>query len=394
MKPIFNSLGSNYNLKFTLSALTNYLKVSFQAPSSLKNYLESKFSGTAYLTYKGRDAIELALKALNIGSKNSVLTQAFTCYAVEEGITRTGATPVFVDLAKNQLNPSIKNLNNAFKTAKNPKAVIIQHTLGYPADIKKIKSWCLKHKLYLIEDLAQSYGATDKNNQILGTHADAIILSFGRDKIIDAISGGAAIIKTKHQHLPITKKSPRHIAKYEALYPLITLLIRSTYPVGKLLHLLLKKTQIFASPITSPTTTISSIHPAAAALALYQIKHLDQQLSHRQQISCLYQQSLKSLSLTTITQINRAANLRFPIKVNHPKQLIGCLQKQNIFISDRWYRAPVDCGSFNLPTKYQSDSCPNAEKLSSQIINLPTHINISKQKAFRLTKTVQLCLDQ
>src|SRR5258708_9097790 len=96
----------------------------------------------AFLFYKGRDAIEFALRVLEIGKEDVVLTQAFTCHAIEEAIVRAGTVPTFVDLAEGEMNPSVQTIQNAVKEKKIdiPKALIIQHTLGVPANIKEVQA--------------------------------------------------------------------------------------------------------------------------------------------------------------------------------------------------------------------------------------------------------------
>ena len=70
---------------------------------------------------------------------------------------------------------------------------MIQHTFGLPANINKISAICKEHGLTLIEDCAHCLGA-EYNRQKLGTFGKASFFSFGRDKIISSVSGGAVSI--------------------------------------------------------------------------------------------------------------------------------------------------------------------------------------------------------
>ena len=169
------------------------LRVSLKTKILLRERLEKDWSSQVILTAKGRDAIELALKNLNLKAGDQVLTQAFSCVALEQAIQRAGFDPVFVDCAPGKLNFSVPQLKQALKQAHQAKAVIVQHSLGYPAEIAQIKQFCSKQDLVLIEDLAQAYGAKDLQREPLGTDADCLVLSFGKDKILDAVQGGAVI---------------------------------------------------------------------------------------------------------------------------------------------------------------------------------------------------------
>lgn len=178
---IFNSLGSNYDFKFVLKALFS------RREGDLKKFLESKYQGKVTLTYKGRDALELALA--DLPKESLVGINGFTCFAVYEAIKKAGHQALYLDIEKGELNFSADTL----KRAVNVKAVIIQNTLGYPCDIEKIAQICQENKIILIEDLAHSVGTRYKNGVEAGMIGDYVALSFSQDKMIDAVSGGALI---------------------------------------------------------------------------------------------------------------------------------------------------------------------------------------------------------
>lgn len=409
MKPIFNSLGSNYDFRYVVTALATLITPVDKYTSILTSKLSQLFEGEVTLTYKGRDAIELALKKLGVTKGDQVLTQAFTCHAIEEAIVRTGAKPVFVDLESGVetirelfLQPSIKTLEESINHSQHPKALIIQNTLGFSADIKNIALWCKKNNLYLIEDLAQSFGATDIDGNKLGKYADAIILSFGRDKIIDAISGGACIVKNSFNSNIMHKQSSNSVSvEYNSvsfliiirdmLYPLFTWIIRKTHNIliGKIIQRILVNTKLISNPIQSPTNSIKLLTGHYAKLALIQLNKLDKQLDHRRKIAKIYQKKIKSTSLKVAPQeISHATNLRYPLFIDHPNKLISFLKNHNIHIADRWYRKPVDFGKLNKKTSYREGQCPNAEEFSKHIINLPTHQEITEEDVLRISKLV------
>src|SRR3990172_2798753 len=152
------SLGAHYSTRFVLTSVGLWWQTllglqATQASVRLKTKLEQLFDGQAALVYKGRDAIELVLRAYGLTHPSSVvLTQAFTCFAIEEAIVRAGATPHYADIGKNQLNLTVKALEHAYSQIKKPhtvKAVIVQHSLGHPAEIEQIRLWCDKHQLLL-----------------------------------------------------------------------------------------------------------------------------------------------------------------------------------------------------------------------------------------------------
>ena len=393
MKPIFNSLGSNYSFGFALKAVGLLFMPNIGAQSALRQELGKRFGGEVHLLYKGRDAIQCALEGLGIGRGDEVLTQALTCYAIEEAILRAGAVPVFVDIEKNYLNLSVATLRQAYGRARAPRAVIVQNTLGVPADIENIRKWCNENKLLLIEDLAQSVGAISRERKILGSYGDAVVLSFGRDKIIDAVSGGAVIFRQPISHkLKINGKVGAGTIIKDMIYPALTWKIRKTHEwlLGRIILRLFRNIGLMTSAVASPTKTAAPMPAAHARLALHSLRMLDKNLEHRREISRLYWEKLnkKDNILADIETLERGANLRVALSVEDPDGLVKQLARKGIYLADRWYRSPVDRGSLPVESTYQPETCPNAEELSQHIINLPTHRSIDTKDAGHLAQLI------
>ena len=114
----------------------------------------------------GTDALQIALMALNIGPGDEVITTAFTYIATGEVIAQVGATPVFVDIdpVTYNIDPSKVEAAITNKT----KAIIPVSLYGQCADFDEINSIAEKHNLAVIEDGAQSFGATYKGKRSCG----------------------------------------------------------------------------------------------------------------------------------------------------------------------------------------------------------------------------------
>ena len=131
----------------------------------------------------GTDALHLAVEALGIGDGDEVITTPFTFFATAEAVIYTGATPVFVDI-----DPETMNIDPAQIEAKitdNTKAIIPVHIFGHPADMDKIMAIAKKHKLHVIEDCAQSFGAAI-NGRKTGSFGDVGCFSFYPSKNLGA----------------------------------------------------------------------------------------------------------------------------------------------------------------------------------------------------------------
>lgn len=410
MSSIFNSLGSNYSLGFVMLALKQMFLIGEGVEKNPKNslsrlhsYLNMTYGGTSYLFYKGRDAIEFSLKILlNDDSNGKVLTQAFSCYAVEEGIQRAGMTPVYVDIDDSSTNMSVETLKKAFLLNMDSKAVLVQHSLGIPADIIEIKKWCLKNKLILIEDLAQAIGANDNTGKALGAHADAVVFSFGRDKIVDGISGGAVVFKNltikqigKIESIRNSefKKLSNSIYLVDMLYPFITFIGRKTHDfyLGKIILKIARLSGLIKSPTVSKTFELTEMRSGYATLILNSLQRLDEELLHRKKIANLYLNEISNKKIGLINSeknVTNGSNLRFSITIDTVNELILAFKNSNIYLSDRWYRTAVDCGKQVCNTKYKYGSAVNAEKLSKEILNLPTHTNVSTLEAKKIIEVL------
>lgn len=416
MSLIFNSLGSNYSFKFVKLALKQLVwwGDAASAQRRLHRQLRQRFErNNSYLTYKGRDAIELALKGLGIQTGDAVITQAFSCHAIEQAILRAGAEVVFVDLDPATFNPSLKLLQKKVRSQPNVKAIIIQHTLGQPADISSIAEWCQAQKIWLIEDLAQAIGGSDpQTHRQLGSFGDATVLSFGRDKIVDAVSGGAVLFLDKHykkarQNLAqvVFERVPWWVQMRDLLYPSVTWKVRNTYrwQLGKLIHRFAKLVKLEVSPVGSPLTKAAPLPARYAELVLFQLSQLEQQVTHRRAIARLYHEQLgqnlpnwtingEASPISQVTQestLENATHQRYLLAVSEPDNLIKFVQQKGIYISDRWYRQPVDAGSLPFSSSYVAGSCPVAERLATMMVNLPTHRFINLQDVATITEAVK-----
>ena len=166
-------LGENVN-KFE-EELADYVGIKYAAALS---------SGTA--------AIHMAFKALDVKKDDIVFCSDLTFSATANPIIYQNATPVFIDSEKDTWNMDPKALEKAFEKYPNPKAVIAVHLYGTPAKIDEIKAICDKHNVPLVEDAAESLGATYKNKQT-GTFGKYGVYSFNGNKIITTSGGGMLV---------------------------------------------------------------------------------------------------------------------------------------------------------------------------------------------------------
>jgi len=161
-----------------------------------KKISEFTASKGALAVSSGTSAIHLALKILNIGEGDTVLASTFTFIGSVSPVTFEKGVPIFIDssldswnLDPELLDSSIKSL---IKRGSHPKALILTHLYGQPAQVDIIRDICRNYDIFLIEDAAESLGAT-LNGKHTGTFGDIGIYSFNGNKIITTSGGGAMV---------------------------------------------------------------------------------------------------------------------------------------------------------------------------------------------------------
>lgn len=149
-------------------------------------------TGHAIGVNSGTDALVLALEAAGIGPGDEVITTPFTFFATAEAIGQLGARPIFVDI-----DPATYCIDpDGIERAITPRtrAVLPVHLFGHPAKMDQIMAICASHRLVVVEDVAQAYGATHRGRPV-GTFGIASGYSFFPTKNLGAC-GDAGMVTT------------------------------------------------------------------------------------------------------------------------------------------------------------------------------------------------------
>ncbi|CYV62863.1 TPA: aminotransferase class I/II-fold pyridoxal phosphate-dependent enzyme [Streptococcus suis] len=140
----------------------------------------------------GTSALHLAMKLAGIKNGDYVFCSDVTFSATVNPITYEGGIPVFIDSEYETWNMDPDALEKAFEIYPDVKVVVLVHLYGVPAKINEIQAICDKHGAILIEDAAESLGASYKGQQT-GTFGQHSVISFNGNKIITGSSGGALL---------------------------------------------------------------------------------------------------------------------------------------------------------------------------------------------------------
>ena len=290
-------LGENVN-KFE-EELANYLA----------NYVGAKHAAALSA---GTAAIHMAFKALDVKKGDIVFCSDLTFSATVNPIIYQNATPVFIDSEKETWNMDPKALEKAFEKYPNPKAVIVVHLYGIPAKIDEIKEICDKHNVPLVEDAAESLGATYKGKQT-GTFGKYGIYSFNGNKIITTSGGGMLVSDDEERIAKVrfwstqAREKARHYEHKEIGY---------NYRMSNIV----------------------------AGIGRGQLKVLDERLAQKKHIYDTYKEGLKDISDIEMAPVPKDSKPNFwlsvlTLKENSkvkPIDIMEALEKENIETRPVW----------------------------------------------------------
>lgn len=286
----------------------------------------------------GTTAIEVALRALGIGPGDEVITVAFSYFATAETIVIVGATPVFIDVDEKtyNLNPALIEAAITDKT----KAIITVSLYGQCSDVDAINQIAEKHGLPVIEDAAQSFGASYHGRKSCNLTTIATTSFFPSKPLGCYGDGGACFtndetLANKMRQIVNHGQSKRYV--------------HETFGLNARLDTL------------------------QAAILLAKLKHLDDEIEARQQVAAWYKKYLADHVVTPfIEPHNMSVYGQYTVLVENRDQVQARLKEKGIPTAVHYpipmHKQPAFKG---LPA--EKTVLPISEKLSDQVMSLPFH---------------------
>lgn len=302
----------------------------------------------------GTDALYLALRALDIGPGDEVITTPFTFCATGEAIAQAGAKPVFVDIEEDTYN--INPLKIRGKITPNTKAIIVVHLYGQAARMKEIMEIAHEFNLKVVEDACQAIG-TEYNGKRVGGIADIGCVSFFPSKNLGAY-GDAGMVVTNDKGFD---------EKIRAL--------RNHGSQAKYIH--------------SAIGMNSRLDEFQAAILLVKLKHLDIFLHQRSEIAKRYTKQLGSLIKTPpIIGTREHTFHQYCIELDERDQLASFLQ-QNGIASAIYYPIPLHLQEAFNYLGYKEGDFPVAEKAAKKILALPIFPSMTFEKQDKIISVLK-----
>lgn len=368
---LFLSLGSNYTFP---QALRHVFSVGRKSDSmQLQRALNKRYSGKKTLLFsKGRGALAMAVR-LATGGKGQVLVTSLTCYSVVDAVRAAGCEVVYAEISRDSLNLTEETLGRAMK-GRQIKAIIVQNTLGIPVDIDMVLRLAREAGATVIEDVAHAVGGRYADGREIGTVGHYTMLSFGRDKLLDTINGGALVIRS--EAVGATIRPPLEYPGFtqqlrDRLYPLIGWVSRVLFPIGlgKYILALSYKLRLASRSADGAADMTLRLPHWQAGLALAQMNKLEQTVGRRLDNQQSYLKKLAEFS----PSIRSSNAVRLPLLIDNRDEVVAALKQEGYFTEDIWYDLPVSPQRLYHLVDFPEADFPVTKEVAGHVINLPTH---------------------
>ena len=329
----------------------------------------SSFCGAqhALTCSNGTDALGLILMALELGATDAVLCPSFTFAATAEAVAWFGATPVFVDVDEHTFNMDPASLEAGIGSAKGhgltPVGVISVDLFGQPADYDRLESICAAHRLWLLSDAAQSFGAT-YNGRKVGTIGTATATSFFPAKPLGCYGDGGAVF-TDDAELAATIKSLRVHGQGSDKYDNVRIGLNGRLDTLQA-AILIEKMRVFQDEIESRNTIAARYNTALADIT--QVPHV----------------------MNGATSVWAQYTLRVP--ATHREALAAGLKSRGIPTAV-YYAKPLHQQTAYRKYPVAGNGLPVSERIATEVISLPMHPYLEKDEQDSIIEAVkaELC---
>ncbi|MEX0609599.1 MAG: DegT/DnrJ/EryC1/StrS family aminotransferase [Balneolaceae bacterium] len=288
----------------------------------------------------GTDSLEIALRALNIGPGDEVITVPFSWISTAEVIAAVGARPVFIDIEPDTFNMDVALLEAAITD--NTKAIMPVGLFGQMPDLERINAIAEKHDFAVIEDAAQSFGATRNGKRSCGASLIGST-SFFPAKPLGCYGDGGALF-TDDDTLAETMKA-----------------IRSHGGVKRHHHTHIGMNGRFDT--------------LQAAVILGKWPHFEDEVKARREIGGRYSELLKDIATTPkVAEGNTHVYAQYTIRVDENKrdEVVEKLKEAGIPVGVYYPKCFHEQPIFEY-LGYEYGDFPESEKASREVLSLPMH---------------------
>ena len=290
----------------------------------------------------GTHSLEIALRALNIGPGDEVITVPFTWISTAEVISLVGATPVFVDIEPQYYNIDLNKLERAI--TRSTKAIIPVSLFGQMPDYERINAIATRHGVTVIEDAAQSFGATQRGRRSCGV-TQISSTSFFPAKPFGCYGDGGALFTSDNELAE----------KFRA--------IRTHGGVKRHHH-----------PFLGTNGRFDTIQ---AAVLLAKLPHFDWEVAERIRIGARYTELLRgTCGVPEIAEGNTHVYAQYTIRIPERDAVAAKLKAKGIPTATYYPKCLHEQPVFSK-LGYSLGDFPISEQASREVLSLPMHSFLS-----------------
>ena len=303
----------------------------------------------------GTDALQIALMALGVGHGDEVITPGFTYIATAETVALLGAKPIYVDIDEQTYNIDPAKIEAAITDK--TKAIIPVSLYGQCADFDAVNAIAAKHKLPVIEDAAQSFGAIYKGTKS-GNLSTIACTSFFPSKPLGCYGDGGAIFTNDEQLATVIRQTARH--GQDRRYHHIR--------VG----------------VNSRLDTLQ------AAILLPKLAILEEEMQLRQKVAQMYTTALQAAGLAApfIEPHNRSAYAQFTIRIQNRSAVQTALKEAGIPTAVH-YPIPLN----KQPAVASDVSLPVGDLVAEEVLSLPMHPYMTQEQVQQVVAALKSALN-
>jgi len=305
----------------------------------------------------GTDALFIALKILDVGEGDEVITAANSFIATSEAITMTGAKVVFVDCDKDTYNIDVQKINKAITNK--TKAIIPVHLYGQSADMDPIIEIAQKYNLYIVEDSAQAHGGVYKGRKV-GTIAPLACFSFFPGKNLGAYGDAGAIVTKDEKLAEKTRMFANHGRKEK-----------------------------YNHEFEGVNSRLDGLQ---AAILDVKLKYLEKWTERRRSIAKVYDEELKDIVTTpaVLPDVRHVYHL-YVIRVENRKKVREFLAEKEIHTGIH-YPVPLPFLKAYSYLRHKPQDFPVTYSLKDEILSLPIHGNMTDDQVEYVIKQLKVAV--
>ena len=300
----------------------------------------------------GTDALVLALKALGVGPGDEVITTDFTFIATAEAISECGATPVFADIDPRTFNLDPRSASE--RISGRTRAILVVHLFGQPADMDRLSALARQNGLLLVEDCAQSHGATWRGRKA-GSFGDASAFSFFPTKPLGGAGDGGMVCTNNDEIAGKVRILRAHGS-------------RKKY-------------------ISEVLGTNSRLDELQAAVLRVKLRRLEDWNRSRREVAREYDRRLKGIRVPPVAEQAAHVYHQYTIRSGDRDALRHWLEKEGVGCNV-YFPLPLHLQPCYAHLGYTEGEFPASELASREVLSLPIFVGMTPGEISRVCEAV------